>query len=176
MILVVCGSPRPDGQTDQALRLIEHRIWKSGRQTQRLCVHQLDLPIYGLDDGSPMDLIAWRQTVQSASALVFGSPEYHGSFSGGLKNMLDHLDIALVAGKPAALVAASGSPRGGLATLSAMRNVLRSLHVPVIVEQLAVCPRDRDPCSGHWSDELLAQADSVVSGLLRQLVPACIVE
>lgn len=173
MILIVCGSPRLDRQTNRALCLLEHRLKQNGLQIQRMSVCQLDLPLFGLDTGSSTDLITWRQAVQSASAIVFGSPEYHGSFSGGLKNLLDHLDSTLIAGKPAALVAASGSSRGGLATLSAMRHILRSLHVPAIVEQLAVCPHDRDPSSGDWKKELLAQADAVVSALVKQLTPVC---
>ncbi|HEY3536939.1 MAG TPA: NAD(P)H-dependent oxidoreductase [Trinickia sp.] len=168
MILLVCGSPRPQGQTSQALRLLEARFQQSGHLTQRVCVGTFDLPIYGLGNGGAAGVRAWRQAVDSASALAIGSPEYHGSFSAGLKNLLDHLDSALVAGKPAALVAASGSPRGGMATLAAMRHVLRSLHVPAIVEQLAVCPQDRDASSGRWSNELLMQADCVAAGLLRQ--------
>lgn len=170
MILVVCGSARAEGQTSRALSLIEHRLMLHGHATRRLCVGQLDLPLYGRDNGNCNDLDAWRRAAQSASALIFGSPEYHGCFGAGLKNLLDHLDTTLVAGKPAALVAASGSPRGGMATLSGMRHVLRSLHVPAIVEQMAVCPQDRDPHSGQWSESLLAQADSLVTGLLRQLV------
>lgn len=169
MILVVCGSPRSEGQTSRALHLLEERFQQSGHPTKRVCVGTFDLPIYGLGDGGAADLHAWRQAVDSASAFAIGSPEYHGSFSAGLKNLLDHLDSPLVAGKPAALVAASGSPRGGMATLAAMRHVLRSLHVPAIVEQLAVCPQDRDATSGRWSHELLAQADCVAAGLLRQI-------
>lgn len=172
MILIICGSPRSEGQTSQALRLIEQRLLQFGYSTQRVCVGTLDLPFYGLDNGASADLSVWRQAVDSACALVIGSPEYHGSFSAGLKNLLDHLDSTLVAGKPAALVAASGSPRGGMATLAAMRHVLRSLHVPAVVEQLAVCPQDRDTRNGRWSNDLLAQADSVVAGLLRQIAPA----
>ncbi len=173
MILIVCGSPRSQGQTSEALRLLEERFQRSGQATRRVCVSTFDLPIYGLGHGESVDLSAWRDAVHCARAFAIGSPEYHGSFSAGLKNLLDHLDSALVAGKPAALVAASGSPRGGIATLAAMRHVLRSLHVPAIVEQLAVCPQDRDTRSGGWSEDLLAQADSVATGLLRQIGAAC---
>lgn len=134
-----------------------------------MCVGTFDLPIYGRDNGTSSDFGTWLEAAESARALVIWSPEYHGSFSAGLKNPLDHLERPIVAGKPAALVAASGSPRGGMATLSALRHVLRSLHVPAIVEELAVCPQDREPQSGRWSDDLLKRADTVVAGLLRQI-------
>ena len=169
MILIVCGSPRPAGQTSRVLDLVEHALRQRGQQVQRVSLRSLALPLLGQGGEDPPSVQSWRQAVRSASALVIGSPEYHGSLGGGLKNMLDHLDFPLVAGKPAALVAAAGSARGGLATLAAMRHILRALHVPAIVEQLAVCPSDRDPVSGEWSAGLLEQAEGLVAGLLRQL-------
>jgi len=169
MILIVCGSPRPAGQTSRVLDLVEQALRRRGQQVQRISLRCAALPLPGMGGEEAPAVLAWRQAVRSASALVIGSPEYHGSLGGGLKNMLDHLDFPIVAGKPAALVAASGSPRGGMATLAAMRHILRALHVPAIVEQLAVCPSDRDPASGEWSAGLLEQAEGLVAGLLRQL-------
>jgi len=66
-----------------------------------------------------------------------------------MKNLLDHLDTALAVSKSAALVVASGSPRGRMTTLSGVRHVLRALHVRAIIGH-AVCPQDRDPQSGQW--------------------------
>jgi len=67
-----------------------------------------------------------------------------------MKNLLDHLDTALAVSKSAALVVASGSPRGRMTTLSGVRHVLRALHVRAIIGQIAVYPQDRDPQSGQW--------------------------
>ncbi|MGF7192195.1 NAD(P)H-dependent FMN reductase [Robbsia andropogonis] len=88
-----------------------------------------------------------------------------------MKNLLDHLDTALAASKSSALVVASGSPRGRMATLSGVRHVLRALHVRAIIGQIAVCPQDRDPQSGQWLESLLIQAYLLVAVPLRQLVP-----
>jgi NAD(P)H-dependent FMN reductase len=169
MILLVCGSPRPDGLTSQALDLVQQLLIERGCETRRLGVHDLDLPLYGMKACAAPQAAAWRQAVREATALVIGSPEYHGSFSGGLKNLLDYLEIGLVEGKPAAMLVTAGSPRSGVGTLSAMRTVLRNLHVPVIVEQMAVSPRDHEQGAQAWTPCARSYCISMVAGLLEEI-------
>lgn len=169
MILLVCGSPRPDGLTSQALDLVQQLLIERGCKIRRLGVHDLDLPLYGVQACAARQTTAWRHAVQEATALVIGSPEYHGSFSGSLKNLLDHLDIGLIEGKPAAMLVATGSPRSGTGTLSALRTVLRNLHVPVIVEQMAVSPHDREQGSQTWTPCARSYCVSMVTALLEEI-------
>lgn len=169
MILLICGSPRPIGLTSQTLDLVESLLRQRGCRTRRTGVYDLGLPIFGLDATASHKIAEWRQSVQQASALIFGSPEYHGSFSGGLKNLLDYLDKGMLEGKPSAIVAAAGSPRAGVSTLNAMRIVLRNLHAPVIVEQLAVSPHDLRDGPGVWSHDALSYCTTMVKGLLDEV-------
>jgi len=37
------------------------------------------------------NVAALRRQVQEADGIILGTPEYHGSFSGVLKNALDHM-------------------------------------------------------------------------------------
>ena len=120
-------------------------------------------------DDDPVAAAQWRHAVRRASGLVIGSPEYHGTFSGGLKNLLDYLDSNLVKGKPAALVAAAGSPRSGIGTLNTLRIVLRSLHMPVIVEQVAVCRSDMDVETGKWAADMRSCISSMVDSLIGEI-------
>lgn len=169
MILLVCGSPRPCGLTSQTMDLIEGLLIQRGLCTRRIGVQTLKLPIFGLDSVASLQVEKWRQAILQASALVFGSPEYHGSFSGGLKNLLDYLDIGMLEGKPTALVAATGSSRSGIGTLNAMRNVMRNLHAPVIVEQLAVSRHDLSADHQAWSHEVLSYCVNMIEGLLSEV-------
>jgi azobenzene reductase len=172
-ILIVSGSTRRSGLTSSVLRLAEDLLQQRGLDTEFICVRDLALPAYGMRDDTVANAAAWRQAVDRASAVIFGSPEYHGSFSGALKNLLDHLDASHIRGRPAAIVAAAGGPRSGIATLNAMRVVLRSLHVPVIVEQVAAwegdfTPGTRLPTAG-LVDYLTAMVDALVRELERRL-------
>jgi NAD(P)H-dependent FMN reductase len=66
------------------------------------------------------------QAVDHADAFVFGTPVYHSSFSGALKNLLDHLAIAQLLYKPASLVGHGGRARN-LQAVDAVRLSLRGL-------------------------------------------------
>lgn len=169
MILLICGSPRPTGLTSQILDLIESLLRQREYRIRRTGVYDLGLPIFGLDDTASHKIAEWRQSVQQASALIFGSPEYHGSFSGGLKNLLDYLDKGMLEGKPSAIVAAAGGARAGVCTLNAMRIVLRNLHAAVIVQQLAVSQHDLRDGPRVWSHDALSHCTTMVEGLLGEV-------
>ncbi len=77
-----------------------------------------DLPHYSQDlDTDPLPRVAadLRDAVSAADALLVVTPEYNGSLPGALKNAIDWASrprgAAAIAGTPAAVLAASGSPR-----------------------------------------------------------------
>jgi chromate reductase len=77
------------------------------------------LPHYDQDlDGeqAPESVVAFRAAVAAADALVVATPEYNGSITGVLKNAIDWASrprgSAALAGKAAAVVSVSPSPRG----------------------------------------------------------------
>jgi len=72
------------------------------------------------------DVQALVQAADAADAFVFGTPVYHSSFSGALKNLLDHLAIAQLLYKPASLVGHGGRARN-LQAVDALRLSLRSM-------------------------------------------------
>lgn len=67
-----------------------------------------------------------------ANAFVLGSPVYHNSFTGVLKNALDLLGDAQFDNKPVGLMA-----HKGVQPLDHLRIVMRSLSAPVITTQIA---------------------------------------
>jgi len=68
------------------------------------------------DDSLPEVARDLREAVADADAVLLVSPEYNGSLPGVLKNAVDWVSrprgAAAIAGKPAAVIGASGSPRG----------------------------------------------------------------
>jgi azobenzene reductase len=168
-VLIVSGSTSETGLTGTVLGLVDALVRQRGVDTEFISVRSLPLPLYGLQDEAPVNAAIWRDTVDQASAVILGSPEYHGSFSGALKNHIDYLESPQVRGKPAALVAAAGSARSGIATLGAMRLMLRSLHVSAIVEQVAAWKGDFMRDGRTPNSALLDYLTVMVDALVREL-------
>lgn len=167
-LLIVSGSARLGGQTRSIMQLVDAIARKKGYQTEFICARELGLPLYGLEDAVP-HAVQWRETVRRSAGVIFGSPEYHGSFSGAFKNLLDYLDFEHIEGKPVGLVAVGGGPKSGIGALNAMRLSLRALHVPVVVEQAAVWEGDFDADTKRPNAELLRHLVGVVDGVAREI-------
>ena len=83
------------------------------------------------DDKAPQDVTRLREEVQRAQGVIFATPEYHGGYSGVLKNAIDLMGFDEFEGKMIGLLGASGA-------LAGLRSVGRALHAWVIPEQVAI--------------------------------------
>ena len=94
----------------------------------------------GKDDESqyPKDVFRLRDEVKSAQGIILGTPEYHGGYSGVLKNALDLMGFEEFEGKMIGLVGVSGGAMGALSALESLRNIGRALHAWVVPEQASI--------------------------------------
>jgi NAD(P)H-dependent FMN reductase len=76
--------------------------------------------------------------VRKAQGILLGTPEYHGSFSGVLKNALDLMGFAEFEGKMIGLIGVSAGRTGAFDALASLRNVGRALHAWVVPEQVSI--------------------------------------
>ncbi|HEX2028075.1 MAG TPA: NADPH-dependent FMN reductase [Nitriliruptorales bacterium] len=104
------------------------------------------------------------QAARDAEGYVLVSPVYHGSFSGALKDALDHLRIDHVAGKPVALASTAGRHPTSQA-VDQLRLVVRSLHAVAIPAQLLTAEPDYD-----WSGRAFGLTGSAIIERLERLV------
>lgn len=145
-VLLINGSPRPDGNTACALQEIAGQLQKHGIETEifqigtkavHMCVN-----CGGCRSGrgcvfndDPCNEIAAR--LADADALVVGSPVYYGQPNGGVLAVMQRLFYSngkLVQNKPAAAVAVCR--RGGAtATLQTMNMMFEMTNMPVIGSQ-----------------------------------------
>lgn len=173
-IAVIVGSTR-EGSFNRALgELAAASLEAQGASVTRVDLAAFDLPLYSaaLEAGAfPPDALKLKALFVAQDGLLFVSPEYNGSLSPLLKNAIDWAsrptgDESLVAltayrGKAAAIMSASISPFGGLRGLMHLRQILSTIQMLVIPEQVLV-PN--------------AHAAFAEDGSLKEPLPASLVE
>src|SRR4051812_26124744 len=83
---------------------------------------------------APAAVVAWREQVGSADAVLFASPEYAHSLPGSLKNALDWLvGSGELYEKPVAVLCGSPRPNGGAMGRQALEQTLRAQGAFVVV-------------------------------------------
>jgi FMN reductase len=110
------------------LRLMEKQLTNSGPFRESARKHS----IY------PEDIFRLRRDVSQAKGIILGTPEYHGSFSGVLKNALDLMGFEEFEGKMIGLVGVSGGAMGAVNALNSLRTVGRAVHAWVVPEQVSI--------------------------------------
>lgn len=140
-VVGVCGSLRPGSYTRLALKAALRGAAELGARTEVIelgeyelvfCSGEKDEPDY------PEGVHRLRRTLASSQGIILGTPVYHGSFSGVLKNALDLMGFPEFEGKMVGLVGVSGGRTGAVHALDGLRVIGRVLHAWVIPEQVSI--------------------------------------
>ncbi len=131
-IAAVLGTARPGNFTSRALALVIDEIERHDDIAVDLIdPARLHLPLPGADPEAA-DPKALKETVSRATGIVFSTPEYHGSFSGVAKLIIENLGFpSVLASKPVALLGVAAGQIGAIKALEHLRSVLS--HVGAIV-------------------------------------------
>ncbi|MFI5619693.1 NADPH-dependent FMN reductase [Streptomyces sp. NPDC051567] len=168
MILGILGSPAPDSVSRRVLELAAHRVRAAGVAYELLDL-SVEFPerhrLADYDDPQPGSQTArLRARVAAASGAVLATPVYHGSYSGLLKNALDHLTGDALADRPVGLIAAGGGPRGAGTACDQLRTVVRALSGWAVPTHVASTGGDFTP--GAPLEGLRERLDGLVAELL----------
>ena len=136
----LCGSLRPGSYTRMALRIALEGAAEVGAETELIDLSGYQLPFCTGHNNQemPEDVGRLRAQVESCQGLIIGTPEYHGSYSGVLKNTIDLMGFDQFEGKMIGLIGVSGGAMGALSALASLRTVGRAVHAWVIPEQAMV--------------------------------------
>lgn len=167
-VLVLTGSARRESYTRQLGEGLARSI-DGAELAPRLTV----LPFFDqdLEPAPPAEVVALREQVAAADAVVVVTPEYNGTIPGLLGNAIDWLSrpygAGVLQGKPVLAVAASPGGVGGARAVVSLRTVLGNagavlLGPPVTVDAV------HEVLSGPARDALVEQVDA----LLRAAVTA----
>ncbi len=116
-IEIIAGSPRQESISRRvALYLLDWFKMNSTHDVHLVDLHQWQLPpvakVWGEPDEAPLQFQPLAQRIFSADAFILVTPEYNGSYSPALKNLLDHFPKQIH--KPFGLVTASPGAMGGM--------------------------------------------------------------
>ena len=123
----------------------------------------------GKEDESkfPRDVFRLREEVSQAQGIILGTPEYHGGYSGVLKNALDLMGFEEFEGKMLGLIGVSGGAMGAFGAMNSLREVGRALHAWVIPEQASIPQASQEfDEAGNLKD---AELDKRVRAVGRQV-------
>lgn len=139
-VIGICGSLRRGSHTRQALEIALEGAREAGAETRLVDLRDYKLVFCGEEpEGVALDDVArFHREVAGAHGIILGTPEYHGSFSGVLKNALDLLSPAEIQGKMLGLVGVAGGALGATNALAGLRTVGRTLHAWVLPEQVSI--------------------------------------
>ncbi len=136
----VCGSMTADGTTKKALSVALKGAAEFDAETTLLELREFDLVFYGSvpEDEYPPDVLRLRQAIKNSQGIILATPEYHGSLTGALKNMLDLMRIEDFETKIVGLVGVAGGHIGAINSLNTMKTICRNLHCWILPQEVSI--------------------------------------
>jgi FMN reductase len=134
-ILAIGGTLRANSSTEKAMLYVLEAAQRAGARTNLISGPMLQLPLYQPDNPARSEgarsLVA---ELAMADGIILGSPGYHGSISGLVKNALDYAEDLRSDARPyfsgravGCIATAAGWP-GAVNTLSALREIVHALR------------------------------------------------
>jgi len=127
-VTLLIGSVRPERQTHKVARYIQKQLLHQGIEVDMIDLAEENLPVFGTsqNEAEQSRISEISKRLDEASAMIFVTPEYHGSFSGALKNALDYYWVEFQR-KTIGVVAGSSGKMGGINASTQLQHVVLSL-------------------------------------------------
>ena len=141
LVVGLCGSLRVGSHTRMALDVALQGARDVGARTRLIDLREYKLDFCAAKDelnNYHEDVYRLRRDVKRSHGVILGTPEYHGSFSGVLKNALDLMGFSEFEGKMVGFLGLSGGRMGALNALSSLRAIMRALHAWAVPQQVAI--------------------------------------
>jgi len=137
----VCGSLREGSYTRMALNIALMGAKDAGAKINLIDLRKYELPLMdarGDEETFPADVFKLRDEVQKSDGIILGTPEYHGGYSGVLKNALDLMGFDEFQGKMIGLLGVSGGSMGAASALNGLHTIGRTLRAWVVPFQVSI--------------------------------------
>lgn len=134
-IVALGGTTRAQSSTGRALAMALDLAAAKGARTTLLTGDAIGFPNFepgATEHGEHVD--AFVAALRSADGVIIGSPGYHGTFSGMVKNALDYVELMsgdtrpYFHGLPVGLVATAAGWQAAVSTLIGLRSITHALR------------------------------------------------
>ncbi|WP_428718204.1 NADPH-dependent FMN reductase [Undibacterium curvum] len=132
-VLLLSGSPVTPSRSARLLDYVGERLNAYGQRTVSVPIRELPVQALFNADFSDPELLAARQLLAKAEAVVIATPIYKASYCGLLKSFLDVLPQDGLAGKVVLPIATAGTQSHMLALDYSLRPMLASLSARYIL-------------------------------------------
>jgi len=175
-LVAILGSVTPPGRLLSAVKwtVEDARAANAGLEPQLINLGEQKV---AFADGRPPeqyndDTAAIVRSVNDADGVILSTPVYRGSFTGALKNLLDHLPIESLAGKPIGIIAMGATHHHFLGADWHLRDVLAWFGALVIPTSVYLTSNDfvDGAIRENAKQDLRSLADALVK--LRDVAPA----
>jgi NAD(P)H-dependent FMN reductase len=171
-VVAIAGSLRTESHTRVALERALDAAESAGGDTELLDLRAFELPPLNPDVDGQGDSAAFTRRIREADAVLLGTPMYHGSYSGVLKNALDHCGFDEFEGKTVGLLGVAGGAFP-ITALDHLRSVCRALDAWVLPHQAAVPRASSAFDDGRFVDDAI---EDRVATLGRRVVAYATIE
>lgn len=164
-VVALCGSLRKESKTRIALESVLSAADEAGGSTELVDLRTLELPaLNAATENTDADRLT--ETIAAADSVVLGTPNYHGSYSGALKNALDYCGREEFAGTTVGLLEVAGGQFPGTA-LDHLRTVCRTVRAWTLPTEVAIPDSHAQITDDGVRDQQLAER---IDRLGRELV------
>ncbi|HEY0670348.1 MAG TPA: NAD(P)H-dependent oxidoreductase [Sphingobacteriaceae bacterium] len=184
---ILTGSIRKGRQSHKVAVFLKLKLEEKGIEVDLIDLSEHPLPLYGAVanayDNYDKNIKTISNRLHDTDALIFVTPEYHGSFSGVIKNAIDHFWSEFQK-KPIAVATASAGRMGGINASTQLQHVILSIGAyPLPLKFLApevqtIFDSSNNPVSqslanaaDKFLDEFLWLAEAVTQKKKNELQP-----
>jgi len=125
-ISILIGSIRDDRQSHRLAFYLEKVLTEKGTSVDVIDLSQTPLPLFGNKENENNNIQIIGKRLKNSDAILFVTPEYHGSFSGVLKNALEFYGAEFYK-KPIGVATASAGKMSGINASVQLQHVILSM-------------------------------------------------
>lgn len=140
-VVIIIGSVRTGRQSQKAGYFLQKKLLQKGIDAGIIDLAEYPLPIMeeriNRDPQPPANAIVISEKLKEADAMILVTPEYHGSFSGVLKNALDYF-LPEFTKKVIGVVTVGSGKMGGINASVQLQHVVLSMGAYPLPQKLIV--------------------------------------